>query len=118
MKLHGGPSIAYPCAHFAGVAGEAAVAGIAGDGLMPGLDAAAAGRAVLAGHDASSCVHDAPRPSVSISKVASVVLPSALTVPSPICRCDAVRIVCMASDPTTSLHTSNLPTRAGNFPKA
>src|SRR6185503_6667041 len=86
--------------------------------LMLRLDVAAAGRAVLAGHDDNSCVHDVPRPSVSMSNVASLVLPSALSVPSPICRRGAVSIACMASGATTSLHTSYLPTRAGSFPKA
>ena len=53
-----------------------------------------------------------------ISNVARVVLPSALSVPSPICRREAASIACMASGATTSLHTSYLPTRAGYFPKA
>src|SRR5437762_4244337 len=106
------------CAHFAGVAGAEGGTGIAGAGLMLRLDDAAAGRAVLAGHDDRSCVHDAPRPSVSISNVARVVLPSALRVPSPICRREAASIACMASGATTSLHTSYLPTRAGYLPKA
>src|SRR5215207_8358126 len=107
----------HPCAHFGGLAGAAEVAGIAGTALMWGMDAAA-GRAVLAGHDARSCVHDVPRPSASISNVARVVLPSVLSVPSPICRRGAASIACMASGATTLLHTSYLPTRAGYLPKA
>src|SRR5215203_6624928 len=103
-----------PSAHFGGLA---EVAGIVGTALRWGMDAAA-GRVVLAGHDARSCVHDGPRPSVSISNVARVVLPSALSVPSPICRRGAASIACMASGAMTSLHTSYLPTRAGYFPKA
>src|ERR1043166_2442389 len=70
-------------AHFAGVAGAAGGVGIAGAGLMLRLDDAAAGRPVLTGHDDWSWIHDEPRPTVSISNVASVVLPSALRVPSP-----------------------------------
>src|SRR5215208_2323576 len=93
-----------PSAHFGGLAEVAEVAGIVGTALMWGMDAAA-GRVVLAGHDARSWVHDAPRPSVSISNVARVVLPSALSVPSPICRRGAASIACMASGATTSLHT-------------
>ena len=103
---------------FRRTCGSPEVAGIAGTALMLRLDVAAAGRVVLAGHDARSCVHDAPRPSVSISNVARVVLPSALSVPSPICRREAASIACMASGATTSLHTSYLPTRAGYLPKA
>src|SRR5512139_1984715 len=76
------------------------------------------GRGGLAGHDPCSRVHDAPRPSVSISNVASFVLPSGSSVPSPICRRVAASIACMASGATTSLHTSYLPTRAGYRPKA
>src|SRR3954466_1924770 len=104
-----------PCAHFGGFAGAAEVAGIVGTALRWGMDAAA-GRVVLAGHDARSCVHDVPRPSVSMSNVARVVLPSALNVPSPTCRREAASIACMASGATTSLHTSYLPTRAGYLP--
>src|SRR4029453_7467442 len=95
------------CAHFAGIAGAALR-----------VEDVAAGGAVLAGHEAKSCVHDVPRPSVSMSNVASLVLPSAPSVPSPICRLGAASIACMASGATTSLHTSYLPTCAGYFPKA
>src|SRR5262245_781361 len=105
-----------PCAHFGGVAGAEDVAGIAGAALR--LDDAAAGRVVLAGQLVKSCVHDVPRPSVSMSNVASLVLPSASRVPSPICRLEAARIACMAAGATISLHTSYLPTRAGYFPNA
>src|SRR6185369_12276454 len=104
------------CAHFAGVAGTAETGGIAGAALRP--EDVAAGRVVFAGHDDRSCVHDFPSPSVSMSNVASLVLPSASRVPSPICRLEAVSIACMASGATISLHTSNLPTRAGYLPKA
>src|SRR4051812_7023573 len=99
--------------YFDGVTGVAGAAETAGAALMVRPDDAAAGRVVLAGHDARSCVHDGPRPSVSISNVARVVLPSALRVPSPICRREAASIACMASGATTSLHPSYLPTRAG-----
>src|SRR5436190_988299 len=92
------------CAHCAGVAGAALKPGTApkpGEALRP--EDAAAGRALLAGHDARSFDHDVPRPSVPMSNVARLVSPSAVNEPSPTCRLEAVSIACMASGETTSL---------------
>src|SRR5262245_30588952 len=98
------------CAHFA--------AGADAAGVALRLDDAAAGRTVFAGHDAKSCVTARPRPSVSMSNVARLVLPSAVEVPSPICKREAASIACMVSGATVLLQISNLPTRAGRFPRA
>src|SRR5882672_1087543 len=104
------------CAHCAGFAGVAGAVLKPGAALRP--EDAAAGRALFAGHATRSCLHDVPRPSVSMSNVARLVLPSPVNVPSPTWRLEAVSIACIASGATTSLQTSYLPTRAGNFPKA